>query len=69
MLYIMFEASLIPTFILILGWGNQPERSQAGIYILIYTVIASLPLLLAFLIWSNHIRRTNIHIIYLYKSN
>lgn len=69
MLYIIFEASLIPTFILILGWGNQPERSQAGIYILIYTVIASLPLLLAFLIWSNHIRRTNIHIIYLYKSN
>lgn len=66
--YIIFEASLIPTFILILGWGNQPERSQAGIYIIIYTVIASLPLLVAFLIWSNSLRRTNIHILYLYNS-
>lgn len=51
--YILFEASLIPTFILILGWGNQPERIQAGVYILIYTLIASLPLLISLLILSN----------------
>lgn len=43
--YVFFEASLIPTFILILGWGYQPERIQAGVYIIIYTVFASLPLL------------------------
>lgn len=61
--YILFEASLIPTFILILGWGNQPERSQAGIYMLLYTVLASLPLLLALIIWSNIIKRTNINIL------
>lgn len=67
--YIIFEASLIPTFILILGWGNQPERSQAGMYIIIYTVIASLPLLTVFLIWSNRIGRTNLHIIYIHNSN
>lgn len=44
--YIFFELSLIPTLILILSWGYQPERLQAGIYIIIYTIIASLPLLL-----------------------
>ena len=53
--YISFEASLIPTLILILGWGYQPERIQAGIYILFYTLFASLPLLASLL--------------YLYKTN
>lgn len=43
--YIFFEASLIPTFIIILSWGVQPERLQAGTYILIYMVTSSLPLL------------------------
>jgi NADH-ubiquinone oxidoreductase chain 4 len=45
--YFIFEASLIPILFIILGWGYQPERLQAGIYIIIYTVAASLPLLLA----------------------
>nr|YP_007627065.1 NADH dehydrogenase subunit 4 [Tanaocerus koebelei]AGC22381.1 NADH dehydrogenase subunit 4 [Tanaocerus koebelei] len=44
--YLFFEASLIPTFLLILGWGYQPERMQAGIYLIFYTLVASLPLLL-----------------------
>lgn len=43
--YFFFEASLIPTLLLILGWGYQPERLQAGIYMIIYTLAASLPLL------------------------
>nr|YP_007475225.1 NADH dehydrogenase subunit 4 [Placida sp. 1 NY-2013]AGC56265.1 NADH dehydrogenase subunit 4 [Placida sp. 1 NY-2013] len=48
--YIWFEASLIPTLILIICWGYQPERLQAGTYMMLYTVGASLPLLLV-LIW------------------
>nr|YP_009239903.1 NADH dehydrogenase subunit 4 [Grapsus tenuicrustatus]AMN14537.1 NADH dehydrogenase subunit 4 [Grapsus tenuicrustatus] len=47
--YISFEMSLIPTLILILGWGYQPERIQAGIYMLFYTLTLSLPLLGALL--------------------
>ena len=47
--YICFESSLIPTLILILGWGYQPERVQAGLYILFYTLFISLPLLISFL--------------------
>ena len=42
----MFEVSLIPTLILIIGWGYQPERLQAGIYLIMYTITASLPLLI-----------------------
>nr|QOX09673.1 NADH dehydrogenase subunit 4 [Harpovoluta charcoti] len=51
--YFLFEASLIPTLLLILGWGYQPERLQAGMYMMIYTVAASLPLLLI-LLWLSH---------------
>jgi NADH-ubiquinone oxidoreductase chain 4 len=29
-----------------LGWGYQPERLQAGLYLLFYTLFASLPLLI-----------------------
>nr|QFK69678.1 NADH dehydrogenase subunit 4 [Parapenaeopsis tenella] len=47
--YISFESSLIPTLILILGWGYQPERLQAGMYMLFYTLFASLPLLVSLL--------------------
>nr|BBD20482.1 NADH dehydrogenase subunit 4 [Cyrtodactylus thirakhupti] len=47
MFYIMFEATLVPTLILITRWGNQAERVTAGIYFLFYTLIGSLPLLVA----------------------
>jgi len=47
--YIAFEASLIPTIILIMLWGYQPERIQASLYLIIYTITASLPLLIIIL--------------------
>nr|YP_009753959.1 NADH dehydrogenase subunit 4 [Dicranocentrus wangi]QIT06440.1 NADH dehydrogenase subunit 4 [Dicranocentrus wangi] len=43
--YFFFEISLIPTLFIIMGWGYQPERLQAGVYFLFYTLSASLPLL------------------------
>jgi len=46
---IFFESRLIPTLFLILGWGYQPERVQAGIYLLFDTLLASLPLLVGIL--------------------
>nr|YP_009271542.1 NADH dehydrogenase subunit 4 [Hypselodoris festiva]ANX10022.1 NADH dehydrogenase subunit 4 [Hypselodoris festiva] len=49
MFYVFFEISLIPTLLLIIGWGYQPERLQAGTYMMLYTVGASLPLLLMIL--------------------
>lgn len=51
--YIAFEATLIPIFLLVLGWGYQPERVSASFYLLFYTLAASLPLLLSIL-WVNN---------------
>ena len=48
--YIWFEASLIPTLFIILIWGYQPERVQASIYLIIYTITASLPILITILL-------------------
>lgn len=45
--YILFEATLIPTLIIITRWGNQTERLNAGLYFLFYTLIGSIPLLIA----------------------
>nr|YP_010265765.1 NADH dehydrogenase subunit 4 [Ochlerotatus fluviatilis]UIS24519.1 NADH dehydrogenase subunit 4 [Ochlerotatus fluviatilis] len=53
MFYLFFESSLIPTLFLILGWGYQPERLQAGIYLLFYTLLASLPLLIGIFFIKN----------------
>nr|YP_010447213.1 NADH dehydrogenase subunit 4 [Lottia goshimai]UTM92221.1 NADH dehydrogenase subunit 4 [Lottia peitaihoensis] len=44
--YILFEGSLLPMFYLVAGWGSYQERVEAGGYMMIYTVGASLPLLL-----------------------
>nr|YP_009116442.1 NADH dehydrogenase subunit 4 [Periparus ater]AJD76935.1 NADH dehydrogenase subunit 4 [Periparus ater] len=53
--YIAFEATLIPTLILITRWGSQPERLNAGIYLLFYTLASSLPLLIAILHLHNQV--------------
>nr|QDI93876.1 NADH dehydrogenase subunit 4 [Ausejanus albisignatus] len=52
--YLFFECSLIPTILLIFGWGYQPERLLAGYYLLFYTLVFSLPMLLGiFYIYQN----------------
>nr|BBI37663.1 NADH dehydrogenase subunit 4 [Trimma tauroculum] len=51
--YIMFEATLIPTLVMITRWGNQAERLNAGTYFLFYTLAGSLPLLIALLLLNN----------------
>nr|QDP17860.1 NADH dehydrogenase subunit 4 [Parachtes riberai] len=60
MFYITFELALIPTFLLITLKSNQPERLQASLYLLIYTVTASLPLLLMIIITLNNTNLTYI---------
>nr|YP_010134356.1 NADH dehydrogenase subunit 4 [Moenkhausia costae]QWM93846.1 NADH dehydrogenase subunit 4 [Moenkhausia costae]QZK22893.1 NADH dehydrogenase subunit 4 [Moenkhausia costae] len=50
MFYVMFEATLIPTLVIITRWGNQAERLNAGTYFLFYTLAGSLPLLVALLL-------------------
>nr|YP_009342043.1 NADH dehydrogenase subunit 4 [Lophornis magnificus]AMJ17373.1 NADH dehydrogenase subunit 4 [Lophornis magnificus] len=64
--YISFEATLIPTLILITRWGNQPERLSAGIYLLFYTLISSLPLLVAILYLQTQTGTLHLTILELY---
>nr|YP_010728562.1 NADH dehydrogenase subunit 4 [Helota yehi]WEA76648.1 NADH dehydrogenase subunit 4 [Helota yehi] len=45
--YLFFEISLIPTLMLIIGWGYQPERIEAGMYLLFYTLLFSLPMMIS----------------------
>nr|QXQ00015.1 NADH dehydrogenase subunit 4 [Neocucumis proteus] len=45
--FISFEATLLPTLILITRLGNNIERMQAGLYFLFYTLFGSLPLLIS----------------------
>ena len=47
--YILFELRLIPTLFMVFFFGYQPEKIQASMYLLIYAVISSLPLLLLLL--------------------
>nr|WNN67256.1 NADH dehydrogenase subunit 4 [Samariscus triocellatus] len=48
--YVMFEATLIPTLVIITRWGNQMERLNAGTHILFYTLTGGIPLLVALLV-------------------
>nr|AZL93187.1 NADH dehydrogenase subunit 4 [Diapriidae sp. ZJUH_2016010] len=54
MFYLFFESSLIPTILLIIGWGMQPERIKAGYYMFLYTMFSSLPLLLMIFILKEY---------------
>nr|APC60981.1 NADH dehydrogenase subunit 4 [Isothrix sinnamariensis] len=57
--YILFETTLIPTLIIITRWGNQTERMMAGTYFLFYTLIGSLPLLVALIYMQNQLGSLN----------
>nr|WKU84086.1 NADH dehydrogenase subunit 4 [Parhelophilus rex] len=63
MFYLFFESSLIPTLFLILGWGYQPERLQAGMYLLFYTLFVSLPMLIIVFYMYNSLNTLNFYLI------
>nr|YP_009501887.1 NADH dehydrogenase subunit 4 [Arytainilla spartiophila]AWU48852.1 NADH dehydrogenase subunit 4 [Arytainilla spartiophila] len=46
MFYFSFEMSVIPILLILFGWGYQPDRLEAGFYLILYTILFSLPLLL-----------------------
>nr|YP_009573142.1 NADH dehydrogenase subunit 4 [Pseudis tocantins]QBF44125.1 NADH dehydrogenase subunit 4 [Pseudis tocantins] len=47
--FVMFEATMIPTLIIITRWGAQKERMMAGTYLLFYTLFGSMALLTSLL--------------------
>nr|AIZ97057.1 NADH dehydrogenase subunit 4 [Papurana kreffti] len=46
--FIFFEASLVPTMIIITRWGAQEQRLEAGMYLAFYTMMGAVPLMLWF---------------------
>jgi len=46
-IYLVFEVSVVPIFLIVLGWGYQPERVKASYAMIFYTMISSVPLLSA----------------------
>nr|CAG26429.1 NADH dehydrogenase subunit 4 [Perameles gunnii] len=69
MFYILFETTLIPTLIIITRWGNQNERLNAGLYFLFYTLVGSLPLLIALLYMHNKLGSLHILTMTLLSNN
>lgn len=59
--YVIFEATLIPTLIIITRWGSQTERLSAGTYFIFYTLLGSLPLLVALLYLLNDTGTLSMH--------
>nr|YP_010535618.1 NADH dehydrogenase subunit 4 [Ornithodoros noorsveldensis]AIZ58706.1 NADH dehydrogenase subunit 4 [Ornithodoros noorsveldensis]AIZ58719.1 NADH dehydrogenase subunit 4 [Ornithodoros noorsveldensis]UYB78491.1 NADH dehydrogenase subunit 4 [Ornithodoros noorsveldensis] len=59
--YLCFESVLFPIIMIIMGWGMQPERLQAGLYMLFYTLFGSFPLLVFILFFES-----NLSMVYLY---
>nr|YP_009473021.1 NADH dehydrogenase subunit 4 [Hyloxalus subpunctatus]ASV64507.1 NADH dehydrogenase subunit 4 [Hyloxalus subpunctatus] len=53
--FIMFEATMIPTLIIITRWGAQKERMMAGTYLIFYTLSGSMALLTALLFFHENI--------------
>nr|AUR39866.1 NADH dehydrogenase subunit 4 [Agonita chinensis] len=51
--YVFFEISIIPLMMIILGWGYQPERLLAGMYMMFYTLLFSLPMMIGLLMLNN----------------
>nr|YP_009058293.1 NADH dehydrogenase subunit 4 [Quasipaa yei]AIL50261.1 NADH dehydrogenase subunit 4 [Quasipaa yei] len=41
--FVFFEASLVPTMIIIARWGAQERRLEAGMYIAFYTMLGAVP--------------------------
>nr|YP_009122008.1 NADH dehydrogenase subunit 4 [Bombyx huttoni]AJH65741.1 NADH dehydrogenase subunit 4 [Bombyx huttoni] len=67
--YFFFESSLIPTLLLIIGWGYQPERIQAGMYLLFYTLFGSLPLLMGIIYIFNDLNTMMIYFLKFFNLN
>nr|AHB23659.1 NADH dehydrogenase subunit 4 [Idris sp. MM-2013] len=61
--YVYFEMSLIPILLMILGWGVQPERLNAGVYMMMYTLFSSLPFFILVVLMNLNFLTMNIFLL------
>lgn len=45
--FFFFESTLIPTFLIVIGWGINIERIQSSLYLFYYTLFRSIPILVS----------------------
>ena len=57
--YIFFESVLIPMFVVINLWGSRARKIRAAYLFFMYTVVGSLPMLLALLYIYSKVGTTN----------
>ena len=57
--YLIIELSLIPVFTIIIGWGYQPERLNAGIWIFLYTLLRAIPFFFEFFFYLKSFNISN----------
>lgn len=65
--YFFFESSLLPIYLMIIGWGYQPERLYAGIRLILYTVVASMPLFLVLVYWHTSLMASRFYLVLIFK--
>nr|ARA69004.1 NADH dehydrogenase subunit 4 [Bemisia tabaci] len=63
MFYLMFEMSMIVVLSIIMTWGYQPERVEATLFMVMMTVLTSLPFLISMMNNSTSLNLWNIQYI------
>lgn len=58
--FILFEFTLILIFFVINSWGVKKERIEAGLFIIFYTIIFSVPRIISIIYWINKLNRIQI---------
>jgi len=59
--YIWFEASIIPMFLIIIVWGTKHVKVKAAFYMVMYTCVFSIPLLIAIIFIYLSYGTTNVY--------
>lgn len=44
--FFFFESRLVPTLVIIIGWGGKVEKIKSGYYLFFYTLFGSIPILI-----------------------
>ena len=61
--YIFFESTLIPMLLIIVVWGSRKEKIQAAYYLIIYTLIGSVLMLLGIFYLYSEVGTTDYQIL------
>nr|ALR69386.1 NADH dehydrogenase subunit 4 [Bemisia tabaci] len=66
MFYFMFEISMIVVLSIIMTWGYQPERVEAALFMIMMTILTSLPFIITMMnnmtslsLWNIHYMKVN----------